>query len=124
MEASVILVSGEALDDVRVEKVANGLERRSVRMVRMVPDLWAQWFVAGLPSKRWQKMEGCPSFEVFQKVLSASQVVRTQPGTRIASIGRPLVADASRSGLHLIRQAPVGLSASLQLVKLSVSVAT
>lgn len=69
-------------------------------------------------------MEGCPSFEVFQKVLSASQVVRTQPGTRIASIGRPLVADASRSGLHLIRQAPVGLSASLQLVKLSVSVAT
>lgn len=54
-QASVILVSGEALDDVRVEKVANGLER-------------------------------------------------TQPGTRIASIGRPLVADASRSGLHLIRQ--------------------
>lgn len=30
---------------------------------------------------------------------------RTQPGTRIASIGRPLVTNASRSGLHLIRQA-------------------
>eukprot|EP00434_Breviolum_minutum_P014820 symbB.v1.2.013068.t1/scaffold907.1/size153227/13 len=56
-QATVILVSGEALDDARVEKVAEGLER-------------------------------------------------TQPGTRIASIGRPLVTSASRSGLHLIRQVP------------------
>lgn len=35
---------------------------------------------------------------------------RTQPGTRIASIGRPLVTDASRSGLQLIRQVGIVVS--------------
>ncbi|CAK9004690.1 unnamed protein product [Durusdinium trenchii] len=56
-QAGVILVSGEALDDVRVEKVAKGLER-------------------------------------------------TQPGTRIASIGRPLLDPSRSSALQFIRQAP------------------